>query len=86
MIADALMQDAGLEPIEEQTEVTPAGEGDYEFVLNVHDEWQITCQPGLVDTVKVCALEGMRLAGIVLGLRVVIAGEAKAGANWKETH
>lgn len=86
VIADALMQDAGLHPMEEITSWSSEGEGDYEFVLNVHDEWQITCQPEVADTVKACCLEGMRLAGIVLGLRVVIAGEAKAGANWKETH
>lgn len=91
VIADCLMQDRGLLPCEEVFDglgdETFLGVGDYEFVLNVHDEWQITCRSGETEAiVQHCAMEGMRLAGVVLGLRVAIAAEAKIGTNWKETH
>ncbi len=80
VIADSLMQDAELRP------AALYEHPDYEFVLNVHDEWQVTCRPDVVDTVKASLLDAMRIAGEVLGMRVRIDGEAKAGANWKETH
>lgn len=85
VIADCLMQDRGLEPVQEIVR-HGVGQGDYEFVLNVHDEWQVTCHPAAVDIVKASLLDAMRIAGEVLGMRVRIDGEAKAGANWKETH
>lgn len=84
VIADSLMQDRGLQPAQERGERARAPQ--YEFVLNVHDEWQVTCHPSVVDTVKASLLDAMRIAGEVLGMRVRIDGEAKAGANWKETH
>jgi hypothetical protein len=40
----------------------------------------------VVDIVKASLLDAMRIAGEVLGMRVRIDGEAKAGANWMETH
>ena len=87
VIADSLMRDRGLWPVQEHDDSPmPLGEGNYEFVLNVHDEWQVTCHPSVVDTVKASLLDGMRIAGEVLGMKVPIDGEAKEGRTWKETH
>jgi hypothetical protein len=40
----------------------------YEFVANVHDEWQIECDIGLGQTIGAMAREAIRLAGRVLQL------------------
>jgi DNA polymerase I-like protein with 3'-5' exonuclease and polymerase domains len=58
----------------------------YEYMLNVHDEWQFETEPTHADAVGLMACDAMRLAGEQLGIRVPLAGEYKIGANWKECH
>ena len=58
----------------------------YEFVANVHDEWQIECDADIADTVGRCAVEAMEEAGRLLKFRCPITGEYRAGSNWAETH
>ncbi|MDE3021865.1 MAG: hypothetical protein KGI54_08400 [Pseudomonadota bacterium] len=59
---------------------------DYEFVANVHDEWQIECKEELADTVGKAAVASMETAGTLLKFRCPITGEYKSGKSWAETH
>jgi DNA polymerase I-like protein with 3'-5' exonuclease and polymerase domains len=57
-----------------------------EFVLWVHDEFQVECAPEYEDNVGAILVSSMRRAGEEFGLRVKIDGEYKVGKNWGETH
>jgi DNA polymerase I len=59
---------------------------DYEFLLNIHDEWQIEVKPERADYLAACAKEAMTKAGASFKLRCRIDGDAKIGKNWAETH
>jgi DNA polymerase I-like protein with 3'-5' exonuclease and polymerase domains len=60
---------------------------DYEFVANVHDEWQVEVKDGdLPQLVADESLKAFNKAGEILKLRVAIDGESKVGRNWAETH
>ena len=61
----------------------------YEFVANVHDEWQVQVVDDdrmLPDLVAALSCDAMTKAGEALGMRCRIDGEADIGNNWKETH
>jgi DNA polymerase I-like protein with 3'-5' exonuclease and polymerase domains len=58
----------------------------YEFVANVHDEWQIEALPEVAETVGKVAAESIRLAGESFGLRCPLAGQFQIGKDWSETH
>jgi len=58
----------------------------YAFMANIHDEWQIECEPGIADDVGKMAVEAIRQAGIDLALNCPLKGEYKIGNNWSETH
>ncbi len=59
---------------------------DYEFVANVHDEWQIETMPEFADLVGETAVAAIEQAGDVYNIRCPLTGEYKTGASWKETH
>lgn len=59
---------------------------DYEFVGNIHDEFQIEVNEGIADTVGKMAVEAIRKAGLFFNFRCALDGEYKVGNNWKETH
>jgi DNA polymerase I-like protein with 3'-5' exonuclease and polymerase domains len=59
---------------------------DYEFVLNIHDEFQIEVSESLAGLVAKEARQSIIEAGQVLNLRCPLDGEAKIGSNWAETH
>jgi DNA polymerase I len=59
---------------------------DYEFVANVHDEWQIDCRKEIADEVARLAVSSIRQAGEVLGFRCPLDGDAKVGRTWADTH
>ena len=60
---------------------------DYEFVANVHDEWQVEVKDGdLPQLVADESLKAFNKAGEILNLRVAIDGEAKIGRTWADTH
>ena len=61
-------------------------EGSWRFVANVHDEFQIECDPEVTEVVREVALWAIPEAGRRLGLRVPLAGEAKVGRTWADTH
>ena len=60
--------------------------GRYAFMANVHDEWQIECDPKIADDVGRLACQSITAAGTVLNLKCPLKGEYKIGNNWAETH
>lgn len=58
----------------------------YEFVANVHDEWQIECDAPLAEEIGKAAVGAIRKAGEHFGFRCPLDGEFKIGRNWAETH
>lgn len=62
-------------------------DGDYAFSAWVHDEVQIACRTKEVaETVAKLAVDAVRKAGEAFEFRCPLAGEAKIGRNWSETH
>ncbi len=59
---------------------------DAEYVLWVHDEFQVECPPEFSGQVGKCMVDAMREAGEYYDLRVKIAGDYKVGQTWAETH
>ena len=59
---------------------------DWAFVAHIHDEFQLEVHPDRVEKIREYAVKSIREAGEVLGFRCPLDGEAKAGANWAETH
>lgn len=58
----------------------------YEFIANVHDEWQIESLEELGETIGKAAVAAIRKAGESFGFRCPLDGEYKLGRNWAETH
>jgi len=58
----------------------------YDFILNVHDEWQAEVDEDYAKEFAGLSEEAIREAGRQLGLRCPMDGEAKIGNNWMETH
>lgn len=59
---------------------------DYEFVANVHDEWQIEVSEEHVETVKNEAEQSIRLAGEHYDFGCPLKGNADHGRSWADTH
>ena len=79
VILDAKLQEAGL---------TPFGRGgtDYEFVLNIHDEWQLEVLKKHGDLVGKLAVDAINEAGEYFNFRCPLDGEYKIGESWADTH
>jgi len=75
VILDNNLQAAGLVPGK-----------DYEFVANVHDEWQIDTDPAHVETVGKLAAESIRLAGEHFKFLCPLKGNYSVGDTWADTH
>ncbi|WP_266156760.1 DNA polymerase [Dyella silvatica] len=58
----------------------------YEFIANIHDEFQIECDEDIAEIVGKTAVESIRAAGDHFGFRCPLDGEYKIGNNWKECH
>lgn len=58
----------------------------YEFVANVHDEWQIEVDHDKAEEVGRMAADAIRLAGESFAFRCPLSGEYRVGQNWAETH
>ena len=58
----------------------------YEFVANIHDEWQIEVDPEIADDVGRKAAEAIRKAGEALSFKCPLAGEYRVGKTWADTH
>lgn len=61
-------------------------EWDAHFVLNVHDEWQIECDPTIAQEVGRAACYAIQKAGEAFDLACPLAGDYSFGATWKDTH
>ena len=81
-----IMKQATVELDKRLTEMGLSHGSDWAFVAHVHDEFQMEVRPQFVETVKVEAVEAIKNAGRILGLRCPLDGEARDGANWAETH
>jgi DNA polymerase I-like protein with 3'-5' exonuclease and polymerase domains len=73
---DMLQKQYGLQP----------GGIDYEFVANVHDEFQIEVKDKWAELVGKVARESIQKAGEYYGLRCPLDGDYAIGNNWNETH
>lgn len=58
----------------------------YEFVANIHDEYQIEVDEDKAERCAEIAVEAIRKAGRDLNFKCPLDGEAKIGDNWKDTH
>lgn len=58
----------------------------YDFILNVHDEFQAEVDEDYAEEFGRLAVEAIREAGKRLNLRCPLDGEYKIGQSWQETH
>lgn len=75
VILDTNLQAAGLVPGQH-----------YEFVANIHDEFQIQADTHLAEFIGQAAVRAIEQAGEHFRFRCKLTGEYKIGSNWKETH
>ena len=75
LLFDSAMQTKGLVPGK-----------DYEFVANVHDEWQVECRPELAEEIGRLGVEAIREAGRHFRFRCPLDGDFSTGATWADTH
>jgi DNA polymerase I len=59
---------------------------DFQFVANVHDEFQIDSKEQHAEVIGRAAAQAITNAGAVLGLRVALSGSYSVGDNWAGTH
>lgn len=59
---------------------------DYEFVANIHDEWQIEARPDLAQEVGRMGVAAIREAGDHFRFRCPLDGDFSVGATWADTH
>jgi len=85
--AGAIIMKQGLVMLDERLQQHGLVPGrDYEFVLNIHDEWQIECAEEHAEFIGKEAVQAIKDAGKALGCKVEMDGEYKIGDNWAETH
>lgn len=85
--AGALVMKSALYILDERLKMGGMAPGkDYEFVLNVHDEFQIEVGEDRADFVANLAVQSIVDAGVGFGLRCPLDGDAKIGDNWANTH
>lgn len=58
----------------------------YEFVANVHDEWQLEVDLEHAETVLRLGQEAIRLSGESFDFRCPLAGSGSIGPDWAATH
>lgn len=75
VILDDDLQAAGLTP-----------GADYEFLANVHDEFQLEAKPEWAELVGKTAADAIKKAGDKLGFRCELAGNFEVGGSWKDCH
>ena len=59
---------------------------DYQFVANVHDEWQVEVLEQQADRAGQILQDAIQAAGTTLDMRCPLDGEYHVGNNWAETH
>jgi DNA polymerase I-like protein with 3'-5' exonuclease and polymerase domains len=61
-------------------------DGDFCFVLNVHDENQVCCKREIADEIGEIIVRCARKAGETYGFRVPLDSEYVVGTSWADTH
>ena len=75
IIFDRFIQDSGFKP------------GiDYEFMLNIHDEWQVECRPEIADKISRLGCLAITEAGKNFNFRCPLTGSYDVGDNWADCH
>jgi DNA polymerase I len=64
----------------------PMDKVDYEFMANVHDEWQLAVKPEIAEEVGKACVEAITKAGLYYNFKCPLTGEYKVGKNWKDCH
>jgi len=59
---------------------------EWEFVANVHDEWQIEAKEDIADYIGQLSVQCIRESGNYFKFRCPLDGEYRTGNNWAETH
>jgi DNA polymerase-1 len=59
---------------------------DYEFVANVHDEWQIEATPTHGERIGKAAAEAIRKRASTTGSAAPSQARISIGQSWAETH
>jgi len=59
---------------------------DWEQLLMVHDEIQLTCPPQYTEAIREQAMLAFPQAQEFFGFRCPIEGDSRVGSNWSETH
>ena len=54
--------------------------------LNVHDDWQVECLPGMAEYNVQIMVQAIRETGEAFGLRIKLGAKYKVGPTWAETH
>lgn len=75
VILDNRLQEAGLVPGKH-----------YEFLGNIHDEWQIESHPDHAEQIGRAAAAAIAEAGAFYQLKCPLVGNYVIGQNWRETH
>lgn len=58
----------------------------YEFLANIHDEWQLEVDEEIAERVGEIGRAAIRKAGESFGFRCPLDGEFKVGDNWADCH
>jgi DNA polymerase-1 len=69
---------------EAATRFTPGR--DYEYIANVHDEWQIEVEKEIADDVGREAADAIKAAGVAYKFPCPLAGNYAKGRSWADTH
>ena len=59
---------------------------DVKIVANIHDEWQVECNPDEAEHIGQLGTYAIEAAGRHLNLRCPLTGEYRVGQTWAETH
>jgi DNA polymerase I-like protein with 3'-5' exonuclease and polymerase domains len=59
---------------------------EYQFMGNIHDEWQISCPANIADQVGELGRKAIQDAGKHFNLLCPLDGEYRVGDNWAQTH
>lgn len=68
-----------------EEEFGPHGER-WALCANVHDEWQVECEPEIADQMGKMMEDSITKAGEHFKMKIRLEGEYKKGKSWAETH
>ncbi len=84
--AGALIMKKALVILDENLQKKYKAGVDYEFIANIHDEFQIEALPHIADDIGKEAVKAIKLAGKHFSFRCPLDGEFMTGMNWAKCH